>query len=84
MNPGRGYAAGVDLWITLQGQGDHKLHTCLDNAKAALPTYPQPLLLQKIFIFLNIKDPMDLKYLRDSKNNGDIERLSSRKEIGGA
>jgi len=23
VNPGRGYAAGMDLWITLQGQGCH-------------------------------------------------------------
>jgi hypothetical protein len=38
---GCGYAVRVDLWIT-QRQGYPQIHTHLDNAKAALPTYPQP------------------------------------------
>jgi hypothetical protein len=41
---GCGYAAGVDLWITLQGQVTHKLHTRLDNT-ACCPHNTQPLLL---------------------------------------
>jgi hypothetical protein len=47
---GCGYAAGMDLWITLQGQGYPQAPHPLGQ-HCVLPTYPQPLLLQTIFIF---------------------------------
>jgi len=36
---GRGYAAGMNLWITPQGQGYHKLNTCLDNTACCPHTH---------------------------------------------
>jgi len=47
---GCGYAAGVELWITLKGQGYPQAPHPLGQ-HYVLPTYPQPLLLQKIIYF---------------------------------
>ncbi len=41
------------LWILMDNSSrvTHRPHNCLDNAKAALPTYPQPRLPINLFLF---------------------------------
>jgi hypothetical protein len=52
---GCGYAAVVDLWITLQGQGYPQAPQLLGQ-HCVLPTYPQPLLLKRFYIFKDQKN----------------------------
>lgn len=56
--PGRGYAAGMDLWITLKPGLPTSPH--LLGQRYALPTYPQPPPLQKIY-FSKIQKSKDFK-----------------------
>jgi hypothetical protein len=73
VNPGRGYAAGVDLWITLQGQGCPQAPHPLGQRKNGVAHIPTASAAAKDLFLKRLKDQSS-NILRNSKNDGDNER----------
>jgi len=73
VNPGHGYAAGVDLWINPPGAGLPTSSTPAWTTQKRRCPHTHSRYCYKRFYILKIKD-QGFKILRNSKNNGDIER----------
>ena len=60
---GCGYAAHVEFMDNPKTGLPTNLHNRLDNAKPALPTYPQPLLLLSSLILKTLKEGISIRHL---------------------